>query len=247
MHDAVIRGQHAQRRRRLEDVDQGAVFFQPVRDAAEVFCREGAEHEDEQVVQDDVVQTEVESVLDEGIVGMDRPDITGIEVEGHVGEEEKSKRQPRCFIHEAQERPPQGHEEVEPQEDDQEVNMIHGQAVPQGAEKGVRLEDTEVVADDRYVDHVKQGPGQVGDEDRPQAAPQVVFIDEGLVQGLAVEHAESRQEEKGRHGKTGQDFQDGHQAQVGRRIDDGDGADMDGDDAEHTKAAHIVDRMNESF
>lgn len=100
-----------------------------------MFCREGAEHEDEQVVQDDVVQTEVESVLDEGIVGMDRPDITGIEVEGHVGEEEKSKRQPRCFIHEAQERPPQGHEEVEPQEDDQEVNMIHGQAVPQGAEK----------------------------------------------------------------------------------------------------------------
>ena len=200
-----------------------------------------------EILKDDTYQTLIDEINNCGYSIHELSDITGIEVEGHVGEEEKSKRQPRCFIHEAQERPPQGHEEVEPQEDDQEVNMIHGQAVPQGAEKGVRLEDTEVVADDRYVDHVEQGPGQLGDEDRPQAAPQVVLIDEGLVQGLTVEHAESRQEEKGRHGKTGQDFQDGHQAQVGRRIDDSDGADMDGDDAEHTKAAHIVDRMNESF
>ena len=40
---------------------------------------------------DDVVQTEVESVLDEGIVGMDRPDITGIEVKYHVGEKDLRK------------------------------------------------------------------------------------------------------------------------------------------------------------
>ena len=112
-------------------------------------------------------------------------------------------------------------------------------------EKGVRLEDTEVVADDRYVDHVEQGPGQVGDEDRPQAAPQVVFVDEGLVQGLAVEHAEGRQEEKGRYGKAGQDFQDG--PQIRRRVDDSDGSDVDGDDAEHAETAHIIDGMNESF
>ena len=130
VHDAVVGGQHTRCRRCLEDVDQRAVAFQPVRHGCEVFGRKGTEHEDEQVVQDDVVQAEVEGVLDEGIVGMDRPDVAGIEVEDHVGEKEDSKREPRRLVHEAQERPPQRHEEVEPQEDDQEVNVIHGQAVP---------------------------------------------------------------------------------------------------------------------
>ena len=95
-----------------------------------MFCRKGTEHEDEQVVQDDIVQAEVESVLDEGIVGMDGPDVAGIKVEDHICEKENRKREPRRLVHEAQEWPPQGHEKVEPQEDDQKVNVIHGQAVP---------------------------------------------------------------------------------------------------------------------
>ena len=59
--------------------------------------------------------------------------------------------------------------------------MIHSQAVPQGFHEGQRLKQVEIVAENGYVQHVKQGPGNIGDKDRPQAAAQVVFVGKGLV------------------------------------------------------------------
>ncbi|SCJ01432.1 Uncharacterised protein [uncultured Ruminococcus sp.] len=98
-----------------------------------------------------------------------------------------------------------------------------------------------------YVHHIKQGPGDIRDKDCPQAAAQVVFVGKGLVQGLAAEHAEGRQEEEGRYGKPRQDFQYGDEPQIRRRIGNGYGADVNADDAEHAQAAHIIDGMNKSL
>ncbi len=125
--------------------------------------------------------------------------------------------------------------------------MVHGQAVPQGPSQCGWLEDAEVVADDRYVEHVKKRPDQIGNKDRPGPAAQIVFIAEWLRQRLAVKHAERRKKEKCRHRKAGKDFQERNQSQVGRRIDDGDGADMNGNDTEHAKTPHIINGMNKTF
>ena len=64
--------------------------------------------------------------------------------------------------------------------------MIHSQAVPQGFHEGQWLKQVEIVAENGYVQHVKQGPGNIGDKDRPQAAVQLIFGEKGLVQGLAT-------------------------------------------------------------
>lgn len=70
--------------------------------------------------------------------------------------------------------------------------MIHGQAIPQGAKDGIGMKEIEIMADSRYEGHVEKRPGQVGDENCPQSAPQIVFIVERLVESLTVKHAEGR-------------------------------------------------------
>ena len=169
----------------------------------------GAEHENEQVVEDDVVQPVYEGVVQERRVRRRRPDIAGIKIEDDVGCEQQRKRRERRLFHLPEQTAPKRHEKVKPQQDDEKVYMIHSQAVPQGFHEGQRLKQVEIVAENGYVQHVKQGPGDIGDKDRPQAAAQVVFVGKGLVQGLAAEHAEGRQEEEGRYGKPRQDFQYG--------------------------------------
>lgn len=66
------------------------------------------------------------------------------------------------------------------------------------------------MTDDRNVQHIKYGPGKVRDQDGTQTALQIIFIYKWLIQRLAEEHAEGRQEKESRDGKPGQDFQHGH-------------------------------------
>ena len=65
------------------------------------------------------------------------------------------------------------------------------------------MKEFEIMAENRYVGHVEKRPGQVGDENRPQSTLQIVFIVKGLVESLAVKHAEGRQEKEGRDRKAG--------------------------------------------
>ena len=67
MHDFVVRDHHACRRDGLKEVDKAAVTGQPGCDGMEPFSHEGAEHEDEQVMEYDVVQTVLKGVLNQGI------------------------------------------------------------------------------------------------------------------------------------------------------------------------------------
>ena len=57
-HDAVIGHEHACCRQSLKAIDQKTVPGQPVARCLEVFSCKGAEEEDEEIVQDDVVQAE---------------------------------------------------------------------------------------------------------------------------------------------------------------------------------------------
>ena len=126
IHDAVVGGQHACRSGQLKDVDEDAAAADPVDGLLEMFGHKGAEHEDEQVMEDDVVQPVYEGVVQERRVRRRRPDITGIKIEDDVGREQQRKRGERRLIHLAEQAAPKRHEKVKPQQDDEKVDMIHG-------------------------------------------------------------------------------------------------------------------------
>ncbi len=155
VHDAVISGQHACCGKPLEEIDQKSVIFKPVADGGKVFCRKSAEQEDEQIMKDDVIEAVIEGILQNRAGKMKIPDITGIEVKYHVGEKENGKGQGRFLIHPAQKRPPEGHEKIEPQENDEKIDMIHGQAVPECTDELSGMEQSKIMADDGNVQHVK--------------------------------------------------------------------------------------------
>ena len=79
---------------------------------------------------------------------MDGPDVAGVEIKDHVGRKEGNKRQPRRLKHTAQQGAPQGHEQIKPEENDEKVNMVHGQAVPQGFDERRRLKQGGIMTED---------------------------------------------------------------------------------------------------
>lgn len=102
MHDAVVGGQHARRRSDLKEIDHRAVPFEPGRDRLKVFRRKSAEHEDEQIVQDHVVQAQIRGIFEEGIVRMEIPTVTRVKIKDHVDQKQGCKGKNRFAVHEAQ-------------------------------------------------------------------------------------------------------------------------------------------------
>lgn len=84
IHNAVIGCQHAGGCYCLEDIDQQSMMRYPVGNSLKVFRRKCAEHEDEYVMQDDVVQAVIKSILKEWAGTVKRPNIAGIKIENHI-------------------------------------------------------------------------------------------------------------------------------------------------------------------
>ena len=118
----------------------------PVRDSSKMFCREGTEHKDKEIMKYDVVEPERKGIFQPGAgVLRHRPEIAGIEIEDHVGCQQYRKGHPGCAVHQTKQGTPQRHQYVEPKQNDEKIDMIHGQAVPQGPSQRSRLKDAEGV------------------------------------------------------------------------------------------------------
>ncbi|SCJ01415.1 Uncharacterised protein [uncultured Ruminococcus sp.] len=126
IHDAVVGGQHACRSGKLQDIDEDSASADPVYGLLEMLGYKGAEHENEQVMEDDVVQPVYEGVVQERRVCRRRPDIAGIKIEDDVGRKQQRKRRERRLFHLPEQTAPKRHEKVKPQQDDEKVDMIHG-------------------------------------------------------------------------------------------------------------------------
>lgn len=92
VHDAPVRGQHAQRRQGLKDVDTYAMAAKPVCDGGKMFCCKGTEHKDKEIMEYDVVEPEGKSIF-QPRAGILRhgPKIAGIEVEDHISSQQQRK------------------------------------------------------------------------------------------------------------------------------------------------------------
>ena len=161
----------------MKDVDTQGMAAEPVRDGGKMFCHKGAEHKDKEIMEHDIIETEGKSIFQPraGVL-RHRPKVAGIEVEDHVGSQKQCKRQPGHAVHQTEQRTPQRHQHVEPKQNDEKINMIHGKTVPQCPNQRGWLKDAEVMADAGHKGHVKKRPDQIRNKNGTGTAAQIVFI-----------------------------------------------------------------------
>ena len=106
------------------------------------------------------------------------------------------------MFHEVQQPAPKRHEQIEPEKDDEKVDVVHRQTVEKGLRQIGHGKGLPIMAENGSEGQVKQGPCHVRHEDGAEAPPEISHIMERLMQRLAVKHAEGGKKEKCRHGKA---------------------------------------------
>lgn len=101
MHDSPVGEQHSGRRKYLQDIDECTEPFDSLHEGREFLGRKGTEHEDEQIMKDDPIQTVVKGVLQDLTCSREGPYIAGIEVKNQIACEENRKTVHRTLHHEA--------------------------------------------------------------------------------------------------------------------------------------------------
>lgn len=202
-----------------------------------------AEQEDEEVVHDPVVEAVHEEGLQQRAVGQ-AVDV-GVEADAiarPVVEGDLQDHQPREAFWADALYPvdPERHEQVEPQEDHEEVELVFRRAEEQQPAEPHGVRETRVV-EDTVVQDVEDRPHEVGDEHGLEALLEEEAIVELRAHVEVVEEAEGRDEEENRYAEARDNLHERHEMDIGRGIDDVLRADVNRDDTDHGDAADVLD------
>lgn len=159
------------------------MFSHGIQKLLEVDGEPSAQQEDEDVVENPIIQAVGQEGLQQGILWKIRDEVIEGSVEtGNVVESdlEKEETQEAHCSHAAHHRDPQGHEEIEPEEDHEEVEMVLGQPEEKELEEFQATGKLGTVEDDVRSD-VEEGPEKVGNENGAEAPLHEVHIVKGFV------------------------------------------------------------------
>ena len=203
-----------------KNTDPHAIFLHECMELIYMHGQPSAEKEDEDVMEHPIIQAIGKEGFEEGIVG----EIGDIVIEGRAEtgnivernlEQEQQSKAPQ--IHTAYHGNPYGHEKIEPQEDDQEIEVIVGDAEEEEPAKFRRARERGGVEDVVYRE-IEKRPEQVGNQHRAEAALQEIFVVESFVDVEVVEKAKGRDKEKDRDTETCEYFEKRDEMEIGRRV-----------------------------
>ena len=204
-----------------------------------------AQHEDEQVEEGEIVQPVIAQVQ-QSRAGSN-PVRIGPEMEisfkqQHLGHEQQGQGhfQPD-FFHGSHQAPPQGEQQVEPDQDHQEVNMVLGGAEEQGKQDVGRIQHIGVPVQQGIVAQIEQRGQQIRTADALHPLFQEASIMERFFQGLAVKKPVAGNEKEGRHTVTAQDVGNEHQEGRSHGVAYRHASHMDGNDPQHADAPEVVE------
>ena len=175
-----------------------------------------AEEEDKDVVHDPVVQAIEEKGAPERPLGQS----VDVEIEcciearpvvkGNLDGEDAHEQWER---HAAQEDAPERHQEVEPDQNDHEVELILCIAEKEDARNGQNRRKSDPVVP-CVVKKIKERPNEVGNDDSMRAAREKIPIGKWGGRRFSVEQTECRDKEKNRHGEARTDIKQSHEVDV---------------------------------
>ena len=202
-----------------------------------------AEQEDKDVVHDPIVQAIKEQRAQECSLGQ----AVNIEVERTVkarpvverdlrGEQNAEARE----RHMPQQDAPERHEEVEPDEDDHEVELIFRIPKEEYPRNGEQRRYAHTVMP-RIVEDVKERPHEIGQGDRVPPPPEKCAVGKRYGGILPIEQPERRDEEKNRHAKARADVKKRCEMKIWRGVCKVLRTDVNADHTHHGDAADRFD------
>lgn len=200
----VVVGEEPDERGPEEHRDGAPVFLHEALEFLDVHRKIAAEHEDEDVVNDPVVEAVHEEWLEQGVVGqrvderVERHGEARPVVEAQLRDEEQDQADFARAPHDGN---PERHEQVEPDQDHEEVKLVFRRAEEQDAYKVQRVGEADAV-EQAIVQQVEGGPDEVRDEDRTEALLHEGPVVERLVDVEVVEEPEGRDEEEDGHAEA---------------------------------------------
>lgn len=202
-----------------------------------------AEHEDEDVVEHPVIQPVHEERLEYGVVRQPVDE----DVEGHrearpvvKGNLHGQQQEQADFARAADHVDPDRHGQVEPDQDDQEVELVFRIAEEQDGQEVQRVRKAHLV-EDPVVEQVKERPDEIGDEHGLEPPFQEGPVVKRHRRVKVVKEAEGRDEEKDRHAEARGYLKKGDQVDIRGCVHDVLRPDVDSDDAHHGDAADVLD------
>ena len=204
-----------------------------------------AQHKDEQIEKREIVQPVI-AQIQQGRAGSNPFRIgpePGISLkQQHLGGKEQRQCQLQAdFFHSSHQGPPQREQQVEPDQDHQEIDVVLSRAEEQGKQDIGRIQDAHVPVQKGVVAQIQQGRQQVGTADAFHPFLHKAPIPEGLLQRLAVEQPVAGDEKEGRYAVAAQDVGDEHQKRGSHDVADRHAPHMDGNDPQHADAPEVVE------
>lgn len=204
-----------------------------------------SQHKDEQVEKRKIVQPVIAQVQ-QGRAGCDpvridpEPEISL--KQQHLGCKQHRQGQFQAdFFHSPHQGPPQREQQVEPNQNHQEIDVVLGSAEEQGKQDIGRIKHAHVPVQKGVVAQVQQGRQQIGTADAFHPFLHKAPIPEGLLQRLAVEQPIAGDEKEGRYAVAAQDVGDEHQKRRSYGVADRHAPHMDGNDPQHADAPEVVE------
>ena len=202
-----------------------------------------AEQEDKDVVHDPVVQPIKQQRAQKRSLG--EPVDVEIErrIEARPVVERDLQNEDACQQrqgHVAQEEAPKRHQQIEPDQDDHEIELILCIAEEENARQGEKRREARPVIP-RVMHDVKERPDKIRNDDRTPAPREEISVGKHCGQRLPVEEAERRDKEKNRHAEARADVKKRHKMKIWRWICEILRADVNADHAHHGDAADRFD------
>ena len=218
------------------------IFLHKIPEFITVDGKPSSQQEDEEVVKHPIVQTIEKERLQQGILRKVGNEVikgsveAGKVIKGDLKEEQDEKIP---LSHVAHHGDPEGHEQVEPEEDHQKVKVVLGESEEQELCELPWPGNRDAVKEDVDGD-VKEGPKKIGNEHRTETALHELQVAKGLVYIEIVKETKGRDEKEDGDAKTGEHFEKRYQVKVGGGIFQVLGSNVDANDAHHGNAAYVL-------